>query len=40
MLATEKRADVLDFGRGIAVVESRDGGTTAVNFDTTTLAVN
>jgi len=29
----------LDFGRGIAVVQLQDGGMTAVNFDTTTLAI-
>jgi len=29
----------LDFGRGIAVVELQGGGMTAVNFDTTTLAI-
>ena len=29
----------LDFGRGIAVVKLQDGGMTAVNFDTRTLAI-
>ena len=29
----------LDFGRGIAVVELQGGGMTAVNFDTSTLAI-
>lgn len=33
------RIVALDFGRGIAVVELLDGGMTAVNFDTTTLAI-
>ena|SRR5215471_14219056 len=33
------RIVALDFGRGIAVVELQGGGMTAVNFDTTTLAI-
>ncbi|MBS0639369.1 MAG: hypothetical protein JSS43_05830 [Proteobacteria bacterium] len=33
------RIVALDFNRGIAVVELTDGKTTAVNFDTTTLAI-
>jgi hypothetical protein len=33
------RIVALDFGRGIAVVELEGGGMTAVNFDTTTLAI-
>jgi hypothetical protein len=33
------RIVALDFGRGIAVVELQAGGMTAVNFDTTTLAI-
>jgi hypothetical protein len=33
------RIVALDFNRGISVVEMQSGGMTAVNFDTTTLAI-
>ncbi|HEY9347981.1 MAG TPA: hypothetical protein VIQ53_21835 [Inquilinus sp.] len=33
------RIVALDFARGIAVVEMQNGGMSAVNFDTTTLAI-
>lgn len=33
------RIVALDFARGIAVVEVQSGGMSAVNFDTTTLAI-